>query len=147
MTNKTHGHWLEFQNYSIIVDGNMIIQRKTIAILLLLFVAFAALDWLLLANGLWWVSMALSVPPVVYLLYRGVLIKQCAWCKTIMGVELGAWGIITQGKCEKCLKKARLIKLGRLPGQEAAEFLKDRAKRMEKCHEAMRAAEGNSKDF
>ena len=62
--------------------------------------------------------MLLSVPPVVYLLYRGVLIRQCARCKTIMGVELGAWGI-TQGKCEKCLKKARLIKQGRLPGRKA----------------------------
>ena len=87
------------------IAGDMVIRRKTIAILLLLFSAFTALDWLLLANGLWLVSMLLSVPPAVYLLYRGVLIRQCAQCKTIMGVELGAWGI-TQGKCEKCLKKA-----------------------------------------
>ena len=84
----------------------MVIRRKTIAILLLMFIAFTGLDWLLLANGLWQVSMLLSVPPVVYLLYRGVLIRQCACCKTIMGVKLGAWGI-TYGKCEKCLKKAQ----------------------------------------
>lgn len=74
--------------------------------LLLMFIAFTGLDWLLLTNGLWWISILLSVPPVVYLLYRGVLIRQCAYCKTIMGVKLGTWGI-TYDKCEKCLKKAQ----------------------------------------
>ena len=117
----------------MIIAGDMVIRRKTIVILLLLFSAFTALDWLLLANGLWWVSILLSVPPAVYLLYRGVLIKQCAWCKTIMGVELGAWGI-THGKCEKCLKKARLIKQGKLPGCEAAEFLESRTESIIKHH-------------
>ena len=117
----------------MIIAGDMVIRRKTIVILLLLFSAFTALDWLLLANGLWWVSILLSVPPAVYLLYRGVLIKQCAWCKTIMGVELGTWGI-THGKCEKCLKKARLIKQGKLPGREDAEFLKSRTESIIKHH-------------
>lgn len=53
-------------------------------------------------------------------------------------------------RCGKCavtysaertiIWKARLIERGKLPGLEAAEFLKDRAERMEKHFEAMREA-------